>query len=316
MAYHSDSDLLSRILSGMHLRAEVFAHADYCGVWQLDTSGSGRAAFHLVGRGACWLDLGQERPPVPLNAGDMVLFPRDARHEIRADATGREGSETTTTVMCGYFDFGDQGHNPVLDALPDVIHVPAEDAADSGAVAATTRLLFAEARKRHPGRQLVLDRLSEALFVLVLRHVLERSDNRRGLLAALSDHRLARALDAMHRHPGRPWSVASLAREAAMSRTAFSVAFSERVGVPPIRYLTELRLRLADRMLRDGGLSVTEVAERAGYGDETSFRRAFSRFFGVGPGVARRGQESRNLPVRPDNGPSRGPGQALTHFPG
>jgi len=272
----------------MHLRAEVFAHADYCGVWRLDTSGSGKAAFHLIGRGACWLHLPSHDGPLPLNAGDLVLFPRDAKHEIRA-RPDHGGSDSTTTVLCGFLDFGKTPHNPVLDALPDVVHIPAEDAVDSGAITNTTRLIFAEARKVGPGRQILLDRLSEALFVLLLRHVLQTTENQRGFLAALSDHRLANALDAMHREPGARWTVHSLAREASMSRTAFSVAFSGRVGMPPMQYLTQLRLRLAGGMLQSG-TSVTTVANQVGYGDETSFRRAFKRFFGVGPGEVKRGR--------------------------
>lgn len=287
MAFHSDPDLLSRILADLRLKAEIFAHAEYCGIWRLDTSGSGKAAFHLVGRGSCWLHRTGDEAPVPLRAGDLVLFPRDARHEILPGRLPGEGSDTTTTILCGYFDFGEHGHNPVLDALPDFIHVPAERGPQSGSIETAMRLLLSEARRHEPGRQLVLDRFAEGLFVMVLRHVLEHSEDRRGLLAALSDARLARALDIMHRHPERPWNLEALAAEAAMSRTAFSVTFRERVGLPPMRYLMELRMRTADERLKSGSVSVARVAEAVGYGDETAFRRAYRRFFGHGPGAAR-----------------------------
>lgn len=287
MAFRSEPDLLSRTLSDLRLSAEIFAHAEYCGIWRLDTSGAGRAAFHLIGRGSCWLHRGGREPPVPLRSGDLILFPRDAQHEIRPARHPEEGNESITTILCGYFDFGERGHNPVLEALPEFIHVPAEHGTQAGSVESAMRLLLSEARRNEPGRQLVLDRFAEGLFVMVLRHVLAQSENQRGLLAALSDPRLAHVLDVLHRHPGQPWSVESLAHEAAMSRTAFSVTFRERVGMPPMRYLMELRMRLADRILRERRISVARAAEEVGYADETAFRRAFSRFFGVGPGVAR-----------------------------
>jgi AraC-like DNA-binding protein len=287
MALHSESDLLSRILADLRLSAEIFAHAEYCGMWRLDTSGAGRAAFHLIGRGSCWLHHGGQAAPVPLQSGDLILFPRDAQHEIRPARHPEEGSDSTTTILCGYFDFGEYGHNPILDALPDFIHVPAEHGPEAGSAEIAMRLLLSEARRQQPGRQLVLDRFAEGLFVMVLRHVLAQSEDRRGLLAALSDPRLSHVLDVVHRKPKQPWTVESLAHEAAMSRTAFSVTFRERVGMPPMRYLMELRMRMADRLLRERRVSVARVAEEVGYADETAFRRAYSRFFGIGPGAAR-----------------------------
>lgn len=291
MSFRSEPDLLSRILADLRLSAEIFAHAEYCGVWRLDTSGAGRAAFHLIGRGSCWLHREDGEAPVPLQSGDLILFPRDARHELRPGPRADEGSEAVTTILCGYFDFGERGANPVLEALPDFVHVPAEKHPQSGNIETAMRLLLAEARRQDPGRQLILDRFAEGLFVMVLRHVLEESENRRGLLAALSDPRLSRVIDVMHGQLDRPWTVQSLADEANMSRTSFSVLFRDRVGVPPMTYLNEIRMRLAERLLQERSLTVTRVAEAVGYGDETAFRRAFSRFFGIGPGAVRRKYE-------------------------
>lgn len=290
MSYKSENDLLSDVLESLQLDAEVFAHDDYCGVWRLDTASAHKAAFHLIGRGHCWLQLGEAQASVPLQAGDLVLIPRGGWHLITPERDPRAGSDTSTTVLCGYFDFGERGHNPVLDALPNHVLVPAEQSAESSALALTARLLLIEAQGRRPGRQLMLNRLAESLFVIILRQVLAQTESPRGLLAALQDTRLARTLAAMHNEPERAWSVACMAAAAAMSRTAFSTAFHDTVGLPPMRYLTALRMRRADRLLREPGATVAAVAEACGYEETTSFRRAFSRFFGVGAGAVRSGR--------------------------
>ena len=290
MALHSDSDLLSSILGRLRLRAEIFAHGDFCGLWRLDTSGAGRMSFHLVGRGSCWLHTRNQTAPVALNAGDLIAFPRDAWHEITPERDPQQATDAHTTVMCGYFDFGEHGHNALLDALPDLIHIPAEQATQQGMLELVSRLLLTEASDQALGRQLALDRMAEVLFVLMVRQVMARAEDERGLLAALADPRISRALSAIHAQPGSNWSVASMAARAGMSRTAFSLEFAARAGVPPMRYLSELRLRQADRMLRDSRNSVAMIAESVGYGDETAFRRAYQRFFGVGPGAVRAGR--------------------------
>lgn len=141
----------------------------------------------------------------------------------------------------------------------------------------------------------MLNRLAESLFVVILRQVLAQTESPRGLLAALQDVRLSRTLTAVHSHPDQIWSVARMAAEATMSRTVFSTAFHDTVGQPPMRYLLALRMRRAERLLREPGATVVAVAEACGYDEPTSFRRAFSRFFGVGAGAVRRGQRPGKL---------------------
>src|SRR5262249_47400696 len=138
------------------------------------------------------------------------------------------------------------------------------------------------------GRQGVLDRLAEAMFVLVLRHHITRAPEVKGFLAGLKDERIARALAALHRKPGEGWQVDILAREAGMSGTMFAERFVALLGRTPMQYLAAWRMHLADEMLRVRRASVAQVAERLGYQTETAFRRAFRRVRGVGPGEVRR----------------------------
>ena len=149
-------------------------------------------------------------------------------------------------------------------------------------------LLLQESRRGGVGHQAVLDKLSDALFVLALREYLRTTQDPRGLIAALTDPRLRRVLAALHREPERNWTLQALARLALMSRTAFAQRFVERVGQAPIQYLAHHRMMLAALWLRDGQSTVKEIAARLGYETEAAFRRAFKRIHGVGPGQVRR----------------------------
>jgi AraC-like DNA-binding protein len=148
--------------------------------------------------------------------------------------------------------------------------------------------MLAEYDAGSAGRQSVLDRLAEVMFVLVLRQHMQQGHEVKGFLAALRDAKIARALAALHREPGAPWQVEALAREAGMSRTVFAERFSHLLGQTPIQYLTAWRMQLAEDLLRDNRSSVAQVAERLGYQTEAAFRRAFKRVRLVSPGLVRR----------------------------
>ena len=294
MTERSDEDVLSGLLGAYQLSAEVIDTPRLCGQWQLGTSGEKRATFHWVGEGSGYLHMKHLAEPQPLGAGDLVVFPHDAWHMISGepklngteDREVMEGDGPVTSLVCGYFDFMSGSKNALLDALPDLLLLKA---ADGGApLRKLGELLLGEARQHAIGRQAVLDRLSDALFVLVLRHHIAHVEDPRGLIAALADPRLRRVLSALHREPARDWQLEDMARLALMSRTAFAQRFAEMVGQTPVQYLVRHRMMLARLWLRDEMYSVKELAGRLGYETEAAFRRAFKRVNGFGPGEARR----------------------------
>ena len=294
MSERTDDDLLSDILSTYQLRASVIDTPALCGGWQLGASGQKRAAFHWLGQGAGWLHMKNQDRPLPLAAGDLVIFPRDAWHMISGqpklkgleDREVREGNGPLTQLVCGYFDFAGGSRNALLDALPPCLLLRRDEGGN--ALHTLGELLLSEAQTRSLGRQAVLDKLSDALFVLVLRHHIASSEQPRGLIAALGDPRLRRVLGALHREPQRNWSLDGMAQVALMSRTAFAQRFAQRVGQTPVQYLTRHRMMLAATWLRDEQASVKDIAGRLGYETEAAFRRAFKRIHGVGPGQMRR----------------------------
>lgn len=295
MSETPDFDLLTDVLHSLRLRASIFLHGKYSGPWALDSTGVTRTTFHLIGRGQAWLHREGEREPLIVRGGDLVMFPHAAWHQLsgtpkrqpgmRLDATG---DGPFTTVLCAMVEFEAGGLNPVMQALPAAIVVRSEDQGTSAELHALARLMLAEYEAGAAGRQGVLDRLAEVMFVLVLRHHMQQAKGLTGFLAALKDERIARALTALHRVPGRDWRVETLAREAHMSRTVFAERFVALLGQTPMQYLAAWRMHLAEEMLSDRRSSVAQIAEKLGYQTEAAFRRAFRRVRGVGPGDVRR----------------------------
>jgi AraC-like DNA-binding protein len=290
-----DSDLLSDVLQTLRSRARIFKQGSYSGAWALDATGATGTIFHLIGRGQAWLHHKDESEPLVMRGGDLVMFPRADWHQLSGtprrqsgSRSGASGDGPFTTVLCARVDFEAGRANPVLEALPPVIVVRSEDRGTSAELHALARLMLVEYEAEAVGRQGVLDRFAEAMFVLVLRHHMTKLPELKGFLGALKDERIARALAALHAKPGEGWRVHTLARKAGMSRTSFAERFAALLGRTPMQYLAAWRMHLADEMLRLERASVAQVAERLGYQTETAFRRAFKRLRGIGPGAVRR----------------------------
>lgn len=293
-------DALTAVLSLLRLRARVFLHARFCGVWAVDTSGQQKAAFHVVAHGGCWLHLGTGEGPLPLQAGDLLVLPRDAPHRISSLATppgpdvplnqpaAADDPAPSTGLICGYFEFGSRAWNPIIEALPEVIVVRGAAGAERGSVDVLLGLMVDEAAQARPGSDVMLDRLGDALFIQVVRTVMRRASPDGGYLAALADRRLGAAFRGMHAEPARAWTLDTLARTAGMSRAAFARRFRDQVGMTPLAYLTRWRMQLARACLDDPALAMIDVAEHAGYASEAAFSRAFKREFGLAPGACRR----------------------------
>lgn len=296
MSDRSIDDLLSNFLIQSRVRASVFASPSVCGAWRINTTGLHRLGFHVVARGTCWLHMRGFAAPEPLRAGDLMVIPGDQWHvlspEVRLDGEAmllpEGGAGPRTDLICGSISFPDSMAEALLNSLPKLVLLRTGEGESDTRLETLARLMAAEARSEDSGRQVVLDRLADVLLVMVLRHVMQHGLVRAGLLAALADPRLSRALAAMHAEPGAAWTLARLAASAGMARTAFAQRFAAIMGDTPMSYLAAWRMQQADRLLRDRRLSVARIAEQLGYSTEAAFRRAFKRMRGIGPGEVRR----------------------------
>jgi AraC-like DNA-binding protein len=277
--------------------------------------------FHAPLSGSCWLEA-DDAEPIRLEPGDFALVPHGEGHQLRSrqgapappilelarDAvTGRYeilrhgGGGTAAVLICGAVRLGDAAAPYLRRALPRILRVGADTAAPVDRLHALLQLLANEAEECRPGGETVVERIADALVILAIRWWMEDDPaGRVGWLGALRDREIGHSLSLMHRHPERPWTVASLARGVAMSRSAFALRFNALVGEPPIRYLLRWRMNLALTALQEEGLSVRQVAHRSGYTSEAAFARAFKRVSGVPPGAVRGRQNHAGLDRVPD----------------
>jgi AraC-like DNA-binding protein len=192
------------------------------------------------------------------------------------------GEGARATFFCGAYRFEGDLCQSLLASLPELL--PMRPAAGS-TLRATLDLLAGEMLRDEPGQQTLLDRLLDVALVQILRaHFSSREDAAPGWFRASHDERIGAALRAVHAEPGHPWTVAELAEEAALSRSAFARQFTELVGLAPLAYLNDWRMALARERLRDTEARLAAIATSLGYASEFSFAAAFKRHHGVAPG--------------------------------
>lgn len=267
------------------------------GSWAVRYEDFGHPSFCAVLEGGCRLMVdGHE--PIALQAGDFVLMPATPGFTM----TGAEPAEPRlmdpaaplppggelrhgdpdappeVRLLGGYFVFASPDAALIVSLLPQLVHLRGQQR-----LATLVQLVAEESSGQRAGRDLVLDRLAEVLLIEALR-ASAGAAAAPGLLRGLADARLAAALRQMHDQPGRAWTMAQLAREAALSRSGFFDRFSRAVGMPPMEYLQAWRMALAKGLLRRGGVTLSDVAERVGYGSASTFSTAFSRHVGQPPG--------------------------------
>lgn len=263
-------DRLTGLLHRFGLRARVLHAGVLLGSLQPEQR-AGLGHLHVLRHGAIELTNGDGQVH-HLSDPSTVFFPRAALHRIVAGEGGAE-------VLSAAIDFGLVDENPLLCSLPPMMRVPLTELASMDA---TLAVLFAEAGTRRCGHSTVLERLTEVLFVQLMRYAIERRLVGGRVVAGLADVRLARALTAMHDDPARNWSLASLAATAGMSRSRFAARFAEVVGVPAMEYLTRWRIGVAQGLLRRGRPAKV-VAQEVGYGRSSTFGRAFAHVVGATP---------------------------------
>lgn len=292
-------DTISDILRLLNLRASVYFHSSFCGEWAMDGRNDYRATFHLIARGNCWLHLSDNDSHIALKGGDLVVFPRQVAHTIsnspqppgKIDGPpepARPDEIPTASVICGYFDFESPQANPLLDAMPGVIHIKNEDPLKSSQLDTLLQFITIETESDEPGSEAIIDKLSEILFIHVIRAYMLKTRTESGLLSALADRNISKVVAAIHRQPGFHWSVENLAGLAGMSRSAFSKHFLQVSSMTPMQYVTRWRMQTAYEKLRTTRESVYSIAVQCGYQTEASFRKAFKQHVGVGPGAIRK----------------------------
>jgi len=309
------TDLLSDMLRSVRLSGAIFLDAQFTAPWCVTGNMTAEdckpflakpaqlIGYHFVIEGDLLVVLDGE-PSMEVHAGEIVMFPRNDGH-ILGSAPGIEpvsagdliqpapdgglarirhgGGGELTRLVCGFLGT-EEVWNPLIASLPRVLKVDVRQATSRDWIEASVRFAAGELAAGKLASSSVMSRLSELLLVEAVRHYGSTlADNEVGWLKGLRDPYVGRALALLHQNIGAPWSAETLAREVALSRSAFVDRFTKQVGMPPIRYLTVWRLRTARLQLREAGQSVAQLAHAVGYESEEAFSRAFKREYGLSP---------------------------------
>ena len=309
-------DAFSEILSGVKLNGAVFFTAEFSAPWGLSMPAAnvmtarlapGAAhlvTYHLVVEGGAIIELADE-PSIELKAGDIVIFPHGDPHHMSSKGAKppfpnyginakiksrdlsplRAGGGETSRFVCGYMTCDPYLSRPILSGLPSVFTVNVRTDRAGHWLESSIMHLVEEAASGRVGSEAMLAKLSEALFVDTLRrYVASLPEQQMGWLTGARDPIVGKSLGLLHSRVAHPWTIADLADEVGISRSALVERFTRYLSEPPMTYLTRWRLQLAARSLEGTSRGVADIAADVGYESEAAFNRAFKREFGQPPG--------------------------------
>jgi len=312
----SPVDQLGEALHFLRMSGTFYCRSEFTAPWALELPAfEDCLMFHVVTSGRCWLEVeGAERRL--LQPGDFALVPHGEGHRLASESgipaaklfdLPRElvseryeilhhgAGGAATSVICGVVRFEHPAAQRLVKLLPKMISVEASSSPQTDWMQNTLRFMAAEAKELLPGGETVITRLADILVVQAVRYWIANDPAAQtGWLGALQDRQIGRAISLIHRDPARAWTVASLAAEVAMSRSAFAARFTELVGEPVMHYAARWRMHLALTRLKEDDSPLGDLASRLGYQSEAAFSRAFKRFIGVSPGAARRDGNAAN----------------------
>lgn len=318
-------DAFSQILSGVKLKGAIFFSAEFSAPWGFKSPGSKSMAaelhveaahlmlYHLVVEGEALVALGDE-PPISLRAGDVVVLPHGDPHDMSSGKGAKRpyphygimdkvnardlsplcagGGGPTTRLICGYLTCDPNLCRPILSGLPPVFSVNLRTDNSGQWLENSILHMVEEAASGRVGSEAMLAKLSEAMVVDTLRrYVAGLPEQQTGWLAGTRDPIVGKSLGLLHSRVAHPWTIAGLAEEVCISRSALIERFTRYVSEPPMAYLTRWRLLLAAQSLERTSRGIAEIAAEVGYESEAAFSRAFKREFGKPPGRYR--SESR-----------------------
>lgn len=291
------TDPLAEVVLLLQPNATFSKIVSAAGSWRIRRSEVGRAFYCVVLKGSCCL-IAEGHEPTILQEGDFVLIPSAHNFTMSSeDAATLEDFETPPSILpngefrmglqsgppdvqslVGYCVLGSPDADLLVSLLPRLVHIRGEKR-----LSAIVQLVVDESLAQRPGREVVLARLLEVLLIEAFRSATGKPESQ-GLVRGLADERLTTAIRKIHENPASPWTVEQLAKEAALSRSAFYARFNRALGLAPMEYLFVLRMAIAKKMLRsneDGGIAA--VAEHIGYGSASAFSVAFTRHVGMSP---------------------------------
>jgi AraC-like DNA-binding protein len=320
-------DILSDVLRAVRLTGAVFIDVDVTVPWATFAPESRHLiplimpdaqhliSYHLVTEGECYaMQKGQD--PVRLQAGDLIVFPHGDHHTLASEASlrapgsfdmtdvdlstqrpwkigGGGGGRDQIKLVCGFLGCDVRPFNPLLAALPARIHCSGKNPDCNARLSHFYQMAVMESHGQRMGGESILAKLSELLFIELVRMYLESLPKEQtGWLAGLRDRHVGHTLSLMHAQPARDWTLETLSSEVGLSRSALADRFTEFVGVPPMQYLAKWRMQIASGMLTQGQSNIAKIAVDVGYESEAAFSRAFKKVVGMPPAAWRKSRQN------------------------
>jgi AraC-like DNA-binding protein len=324
-------DVLSEILKVVRLEGALFFNGEFSAPWCVNSAASPEVVpylspsaghmiiFHFLTEGRAYVRLPQGQRQ-DLKAGDIVVVPHGNAHYLGNGAPVKAvnslgmfaknltqglklarfgGGGEVTRLVCGYMVCEPRLSEIFLAGLPDILVVPVGSEPAGQWLGNSIRFSVGDGEQSDAGSGLVLAKLSELLFVETLRRYISTLPPERvGWLAGARDPMIGKSLALLHKAPEHPWTIADLARSVGLSRTRMVERFRHFLGISPMAYLAQWRLRLGAQILQSSEDSVAEIAAAVGYGSESAFNRAFKREFHCPPAQFRRKQKAAPVPQR------------------
>ena len=319
------SDALSNMLRAMRFTGGIFLNAEFTAPWcvtaKVEPEDCGLSApqphhviaYHYVTAGRLLLKIGNQSP-VPVESGEIVVLPRNdehvlgsamplrpvgAKHLIQRDSRGElakivyGGGGERTQILCGFLS-NDLPHNAFIAMLPSVMRLKVADGASGSWIESSFRFAAKELSEGQVSSPVILAKVAELLFIEAVRRYFDAlPPTGNAWTAGMRDPIVGRALGLLHGQIARRWTTTDLARETAMSRSAFAERFTRVVGEPPMRYLARQRFEQAKARLSESAEPIARIAHDAGYESEVAFNRAFRREYGIPPATWRRENMAR-----------------------
>ncbi len=304
----SQMDVLTDVLNTLELKGWLSSRRELVSPWRYDFAATQDSMFHVLNYGGAILEIEGESKQIQVGDGDVLLFPTGHAHSLYDDPTSPltrlvhldyhperghqivnvDGTEPKPLMLCGAFHFEYPHDFPLLHRLPTFIHIPGEQGRMKEGFSDIVKMIARESASEQPGADVMLNRLTEMLFIQVIRLWIEQqAEASVGWVGALRDQPISAALGLIHQSPERQWKVQELAEAAALSRSAFSARFTDLVGEPPMTYLTRWRMLRATRLLKNA-VGMETISEMLGYESEAAFRKAFKREIGIPPAQYRK----------------------------
>jgi len=301
-------DILTDVLNTLELKGWLSSRRELQSPWRYDFAASKDSMFHVISFGGAYLQVEGEAEPLRVEDGEVVLFPTGHPHSLYDDPASPltrlvhldynpqrshhlvscEGAGPKLLMLCGAFHFEYPHDFPLLHRLPKLVHIHGAQGRMDQGFADIVSLIARESASLQPGTEVMLRRLTELLFIQIIRLWTDQQANASiSWVGALRDQSISAALGLIHQSPERQWKVQELAEAAALSRSAFSARFTELVGEPPMTYLTRWRMLRATRMIKND-IRMETIADLLGYESEAAFRKAFKREIGIPPAQYRK----------------------------